>query len=392
MKWTNRGILILLVLAGSVAVAETPTQSVTVDCNNGQSLNGTLSNLNKQTPTTVSVNGTCTEYVQVIGFENLVLKGLAGATLLQPTTGAGNLFNSLLFIESSRSVTVDRFSIQADTVTVPAVGIGHGSSDIRLRNLKIQGGTSGIAVFENSQVSIAYVTAQDPEYSALGVYDLSDVHVERSLFENSSGALWHAGMDVGASHVTVYDTTISNMQVGINGHGGAIIDVLTFDTYYPLGGASDVIIENSAGTNYNGVIIDTGGSLNVTGAKLVINKPGQTYGGTSGGVLISDGASMTASNGYLVITGSNGQGVMALNNSHATVIGATVTRGSHGGLVAANLSSIDVSAGTTLSLVSGNSVDLFCDPDSTISGSVNLSGVPTAQCTNLLSGETVTLP
>jgi hypothetical protein len=86
------------------------------------------------------------------------------------------------------------------------------------------------------------------------------------------------------------------------------------------------------------------------------------------------------------------KGVMVLNNSHATVVGATVTGGSHGGLVAANLSSIDVSVGTTLTLVGGNSVDLFCDPGSTITGSANLSGVPTSQCTNLLTGETVTLP
>jgi len=392
MNWTIRGILTLLVLVASVAVAETPTHSITVDCSNGQSLNSALSKLDKQTPTTVSVNGTCTEYVQVFGFENLTLKGLAGASLVQPTGGAGSLLNSLLFIESSRNVTVDGFSLTANTVTVPAVGIGHGSTDIRLRHLNIQGGTSGILVFEESQVSIAYVTAQDPGYSALGVYDLSDVHVERSLFENSTGALWHAGMDVGTSHITVYGTTISNMQVGINGHGGAIIDVQTFDTYYAFGGPSDVIIENSAGTNYNGVVIDTGGSLNVLGAKLVIPKPGQSWGGTSGGVLISDGAALNATNGNLVITGSNGQGVVALNNSHATLTGATVTTGSHGGLVAANLSSIDVSAGTTLTTVSGNSVDLFCDPRSTITGSANLSGAPTAQCTNLLAGDTVTLP
>ena len=308
MNWTNREVLILLVLVASVAVAETPTQSITVDCNNGQSLNGTLSKLNKQTPTTVLVNGTCTEYVQVIGFENLTLQGLAGATLLQPSTGAGNLFNSLLFIESSRSVTVDGLSIQADTVTVPALGIGHGSSDIRLRHLNVQGGTSGIFIFEHSQVSIAYVTAQDPGYATLAVYDSSDVHVERSVLEDSTGALWHVGMDVGASHITVYGTTISNMQVGINGHGGAIIDTEAFDTYYALGGPSDVVIENSAGANYNGVTIDTGGSLNVGSAKLVINKPGQTYGGTTGGVLISDGAALNASNGNLVIMGSNGQG------------------------------------------------------------------------------------
>ncbi len=107
-------------------------------------------------------------------------------------------------------------------------------------------------------------------------------------------------------------------------------------------------------------------------------------------MLISDGASLTTSNGDLVITGSSGQGVMALNNSHATVIGAAITS-SHGGLVAANLSSIDVSVGTTLTLVVG-SVDLFCDSNSAITGTANLSGVPTAQCTNLLAGETVTLP
>jgi hypothetical protein len=180
--------------------------------------------------------------------------------------------------------------------------------------------------------------------------------------------------------------------VGINGHSSAIVDVQAFDTYYALGGQTNVVIDSPAGTNYNGVTISGGGSLNVTGAKLVINKPGQTYGGTTGGVLISDGASLTTSNGYLVITRSNGQGVMALNNSHATVIGATVTGGSHGGLVVANLSSIDVSAGSTLTLVGGNSVDLFCDPGSTITGSANLAGVSVTQCTNLVAGETVTLP
>jgi hypothetical protein len=221
---------------------------------------------------------------------------------------------------------------------------------------------------------------------------LSDVHVERSSFKSSTGSSYQVGLFVGASHITMYDTTITNMQVGIEGYAGSIIDVLTFDTYYSTGGPSDVVIDSPAGTNDNGVTISEGGSLNVTGAKLVINKPGQTYGGTSGGVLISNGAAMTASNGYLVITGSNGQGVMVLDNSHATVIGATVTKGSHGGLVAANLSSIDVSAGTTLTLVGGNSVDLFCDPGSAITGSANLSGAPTSQCTNLLAGETVTLP
>ena len=132
---------------------------------------------------------------------------------------------------------------------------------------------------------------------------------------------------------------------GSKAYAGSIIDVLVFTSYYTNVVPTDVVINSPAGTNYNGVTISGGGSLNASTANLVIKKPGQSYGGTSGGVLISDDASMTATNGSLVITGSNGQGVMALNNSHATVIGATVTGGCHGGLVAANLSSIDVSAG-----------------------------------------------
>jgi hypothetical protein len=388
MKW---GILVLSLLVTSIALAETPSQAIAVDCSQGQSLSAALSKLNKQTFNTVTVNGTCTEYVQLIGFENLTLKGLPGAALMQPTTGKGNQFDSLLFIGSSHGVTIDGFSMQANTVITSVVAIGHGSTDIRLRHLDIQGGDLGISVFEQSQVSIAYVTAQDPGFSTLGVFDLSDVHVERSAFKSSTGASFQIGLFIGTSHITIYGTTISNMQIGIDAYAGSIIDVLTFTTYYSTTWPTNVVIENPAGTNNNGVTIDAG-ALNVSSAKLFIDKPGQTFGGTSGGVLISDGASMTASNGNLVILGSNGQGVMALNNSHATLTGAIVTKGMHGGLVAANLSSIDVSAGSNLTNVNGNSVDVFCDGSSKITGTVNLSGAPTTQCKDLLSAETVTLP
>jgi len=396
MKLTSVGILIVLVLASSVAWAATLTQSITVDCNSGQSLNGTLSKLSKQTPIIVSVNGTCTEYVQVLGFQNLTLKGISGAALVQPSTVPGNLFTAVLFIENSQSVTVDGFNIQAGTTTVEAIGIDHGSRDIRLRNLTIQGGGDGILIAENSQVSLAYVTGKDPGYAPLGVYDLSDVHVEHCLFEDTTGEPYHAGIDVGASHVTVYDTIIRNMQVGINLYAGSIVDVLAFDTYYPYSGSPQVTITSPAGTNYNGVFLSGKSSLNLNGVnqqatKLVINQPGQTYGGTTAGVLVSDGSVLEASSG-LVITGSHGQGILVLNNSHATLQGVTVTGSGHGGLVASNLSSIDGSAGSTLSQVGGNGVDLFCDPDSTITGSANLSGVSTTQCSNLLAGQTVILP
>jgi hypothetical protein len=326
-----------------------------------------------------------------VGFQGLILKGLSGATLVQPTTSGGTLFNAVLYIESSNSVLVSGLNVSAGT-TVAAIGIGHGSSDIRLRYLNVTGGTEGIAVFENSQASIAFVQAQAPGYATLAIYDSSDVHVEHSQFTAASGAGFNVGIALGASHVTLYSTIISNMQVGIGAYDTSIVDLVTFNTYYSTGGSTDVTIENAAGTSNYGIQVDGGGSLNVASARLVINKPGQTYGSTTGGVLLSDGASMNASNGNLVITASSGQGVVAMDNAHATLAGATITGGGHAGLVAVNLSSIDISAGTTLSTIGGNTVDLFCDSNSWVTGSSNIAGVPKAQCTNLLTSETVALP
>lgn len=393
---TIRDILMLCVLVASLALAETAAQStsVTVDCGSGQSLNTALSKLNKHVATIVSVTGTCTEYVDVSGFQNLTLKGMPGAAIVQPSTPPPNLLGILLLIEGSQSVTVTGFSIQAGTASGSAIGIDHGSTDIRLRNLQVVGGDFAITIAEQSQVSIAYVTSKDAGFSSLGVFDLSDLHLEHSTFEESTGAGFHEGLFIGTSHVTMYDTTIRNMQVGINAYGGSIIDILAFETYYPYGTSNKVTISGAPGSNDDGVSVSGGSQLNVTGTgqqatKLVIDQPGQAYGGTTAGVLISDHSVLEASSN-LVITGSRGQGIVVLNNSHATLTGATITGSGHGGLAASNLSSIDVGSGT-LTDVGGSGVDLFCDSSSRITGAANLAGTPTAQCSNLLPGE-FTLP
>jgi hypothetical protein len=383
MTKVQSGVLVLLALMCTVATvnASTPPNVVTVDCTQGQSLNRALSKLDKHTPTTVLVNGTCTESVQVIGFENLTLKGLPGATLVQPSTST----NSPLFIGSSSSLLVTGFSVDATTTT--AIGIGHGSTDVRLRDLNVTGGPA-ITVFENSQVSIAYVKAQSPGYAILAIYDSSDVHFEHSQLKAMPG--WVQGIQLGASHITMYDVTITNAQIGIAATAGSIVDMWYYSSYYKPGNSTDITITNPAGTNTYGVQVDAGGSLNV-GARLVIDKAGQTWGGTSAGILLSNGSSMYATTGNLSITRSYGQGVVAMNNSHATISG-TIQGSGHGGLVATNLSSIDVATTSTLSTIGGNSVDLFCDLNSWITGTANIAGAPTAQCTNLLPTETVPMP
>src|SRR5215472_1632380 len=395
MKRSVSAVSILLLALTFVAAAQQPASTpITVDCSKGQSLNQTLANLNRQVAYNVSVNGTCTEFVHAIGFHNLLLKALPGATLVQPGTGGGNLGNATLYIESSQSVQVEGFAFDGSAGTFADIAILHGSTDIRLRSLYIHGGNEGIVVVENSQVSVAYVHVHDTGYASLSMWDSSDVHVEHCLFEYTTNGQnqWHVGIALGASHVTMYATTIRNMQQGISGSADSIVDLGAFNTYYVGTGNTDVVMDNSGGFNFAGVAL-TGGSLNVGNAKLVLNKSGQSWGGTTAGVLLDEGASMIANSGYLSLLGSLGQGIMAMNNSHATLFGATISNGTHGGLVAINNSSIDLSTNNTPpSTISGNAVDLFCDSNSIITGTANIAGSPTAQCTNLLSSETVPLP
>ena len=395
-------ICILSVVAGLAALganAQTVTGSddiadpVVVNCDQGQSLNNTLSRLNKHFPATVLVKGTCTEFVQVNGFEGLTLKGLPGATLQQPSTNPGNgLIIHVLLIEASRSITIDGFAIHSGASALGDIGIGRNSIDVQLRNLTVDGASVfGIFVFESSQVSLAHVTARNPGFATVGVVDISDVHIESCLFENSTGAPWHAGLSVGSGHVTMQNTTIRNMQVGIDIGAMGSVDIQSFNSYFPVSTPNDVVIESPTGTNFYGVSVRDGSLLHLGDTKLRITNPGQPWGGNTAGVFVTDGGRLSAG-ANLVISGSQGHGVLVSNNSHASLAGSSITGSGHGGLVAANLSTISVATSNPLTLVGGNKTDLFCDLKSVITGSANLGGVPIVSCGNLLTGDTEPLP
>jgi hypothetical protein len=396
-------ICILSVMAGLAALganAQIVTGSgvmadpVVVNCDQGQSLNRTLSRLDKDSPATVLVKGTCTEFVRINGFEGLTLKGLPGATLQQPTTDPGNgLIIQVLLIEASRSITIDGFAIHSRASAFWDIGIGQNSIDVQLRNLTVDGPSGfGIFVYESSQVSLARVTARDPGFATVGVADVSDVHIESCLFENTTGAPFHEGLLVVSGHVTMQTTTIRNMQVGIDIGTHGSVDIQSFNTYFPLSVPTDVVIESPAGTNFSGVSVKSGSSLNLGDTKLRITNPGQPWGGNTAGVSVSDGSTLNGG-ANLIISGSQGQGVFVSNNSHASLAGSSITGSGHGGLVVANLSTVAVGTGTNpLTQISGNGTDLFCDSKSLITGGANIANATSVQCGNLLTGDTVPLP
>lgn len=363
-----------------------------VDCDRGQSLNQALSKLEKHTPITILVSGTCTEYVQIIGFDGLTLQGLPGATLSQPSTDPNNgLTIQVVLLNASRSVTLDGFAIHSRSSALSGIGIGRNSTGIQLHNLTVDGSASfGIMVFEGSQVEMAKVYAHDPGYAAVGAYDVSDVHIEDCLFEQTVTGPWNAGVDVGSGHVTIQRTVIRNMEVGINISTGGRVDIQSYNSYFPLSSNNDVVIDNPARTNFWGAAVGTGSMLSVGYPKLRINNPGQTWGGNSGGVNVYDGSTLSAG-ANLVISGSQGQGIFVSNDSHATLAGSSITGSGHAGVVVANLSTVEVGASNPPTQILGNAVDLFCDSKSVISGGANMSYAVNF-CPNLLPGDTEPIP
>lgn len=377
----------LLATLLSVGIWSTTAWAVTVDCDAGQSLSQALAKVNKLTPTTVTVKGTCTEYVLVDGFDNLTLNAVQGATLQQPSTNPQNN-QYVLSIRASRSVTVSGLAVHSLATIFSSIGIGGGSNDITLQSVSTDG-SWGVVVYEASQVWLKKVTVNlTAGYAAVSAFDKSDVHIVDCLLERPTDSDFDAGLFVSSGHVTMQGTTIRDMQQSINVGASGSVDLDNFDS---TAAGIDVFIENPSGTNYNGAIVTDSSSLNISSAKLHISNAGQSYGYDTGAVLVTNGSTLNAG-ASLIVTGSQGQGVIVSNSSHAELAGSSITGGVHGGLVVVNSSTAGVDAATPLTAIGANGTDLFCDSKSQIAGVLNISNAKVVQCNNLLSGKYVTLP
>lgn len=379
------GAISVLFLVSAAFADNGPT--IPVNCDKGQSLNKTVSKLNKDFPTTILLQGTCNEYVTIDGFENLTINGQSGATIQPSAAPAPGNVTSVVSITGSRGVTISGIAVHSLPSVFAGIAIGKGSNQILIQNVNTDG-SAGVVVYEECQAWLVNVnTNLTSGFAALWVFDKSDVHIVGGSLQKPSSGGFNAGLFIGSGHVTMEGMTIRDMQQGININGSGSVDLNNFGL---LPSGSDVVIDNPSGTNFNGVIVSEGSSLNLGNVNLRINNAGQPWGGTTGGVLVTDDSVLSAGPS-LIVTNSQGQGLVVTNNSHATLAGSTITGGLHGGIVVANLSTADNGFGS-LTTVSGNGTDLFCDSNSFITGAVNLTGVSTVNCGNLVAGNTVPLP
>jgi hypothetical protein len=326
--------------------------------------------------------------VVIDGFINLTLTGLDNATIQQPASDPPTSPIYVLSVKASRGVTLSGFAVHSRTSAFSVIGIGKGSTDILVSKVSTEG-SWGIVAYEASQVWLVQVNVNITSgYAAVSAFDKSDVHIVDGLLQRPADSGFYAGLLVSSGHVTMQGMTIRDMQQSINVNDSGSVDLVNFEST-ALG--VDVIVENPSGTNFNGAVISDSSSLNLNSAKLRISNAGQPWGGDTAAVFVTNGSTLGAGS-KLVVSGSQGQGVIVSNNSHAQLAGSSITGSAHGGLVVLNLSTAGVDSSSPLTTISGNGTDLFCDSKSQITGALNVANASTAQCSNILPGTYEILP
>ena len=361
---------------------------ILVDCNAGQTLTHALAKLDKVTPATVQFTGTCTEFVLIDGFSNLTLRGTQGATIQQPSTTPPASPALVVSIKASRSVTLKGFTVQSLPSAFQSIGIGKGSTDVVVQGVNTAG-SWGIEAYETSQVWLVNVNVDVTSgFAAVSAFDKSDVHIVGGTLHRAAVTGFRAGLLVGSGHVTVQGLKIRDFEEGMSIGSSGSVDLVNFQA---TSASSDVIIENPAGTNVYGAVVDGTASLNISSARLLISNAGQPYGFNSSAIFVTNGSTLNAGAG-LVITGSRGQGVMVSNNSHAEFEGASISGSGHGGLVVVNESTAGANLQTPLTSISGNATDLFCDSSSRITGASYIANTTVVQCNSVITGLYESLP
>src|SRR5260370_41944650 len=135
-------------------------QTRTVNCDEGQSLNFTLATLTKLQLASVTVKGTCTEYVLVDRVYDLTLTGTPGATLQQPSPPPPPGLSFVLSIKASRSMSVINLAFHSLPSALSSIGIGGGSNQVRVPE-ETTHGFLGIFVYEDSQKRLGRVKVQN---------------------------------------------------------------------------------------------------------------------------------------------------------------------------------------------------------------------------------------
>jgi len=362
-------------LAGLLMAAS--TQTLTVDCGKGDSINDQLAKAAPDKNVIIQVSGTCTETVTIADFEGLSLQ-LAGnptAILNNPSSAAPGA--PVVNVVESRQVTISGLTINGATRVTNC-------RNCFFNNNVVNSPATGIAFFQSegvmqgNKIYITPTTGLGP--IGVGVSALSDV----GMFGNEIHGLGSPRVGLG---VSVNLGAQVRMSGGVT---GAVIEGFTTGLVVRDGSGLLAGGPPQCGSPLTACILV---SNNNQGARITSSNAslgGMTFDANAQGVYVELGSSVSIGPNSAV-TNSTGSavpflqslGVFATHNSSLVVGSLTSITGNGDRGVAVGTNSSALLAPPNL-VISGNLKNVTCDATSIVTGANSYTGgpPPIADCPN----------
>jgi hypothetical protein len=350
---------------------------LSVDCNAGERVATALAAVRAQRPTgrtTITVRGTCSEFVDVHDFERLTLQGV-GDAVIAPTMTSPDMYHVPLGLRNSRDILVSDLTLKGlDTCGV----LFEDCQDCQLAHSSVEGQT---VVTHKSRIKFMDdVFDAGTSLAALFVADNSVVHMGNSAFVPGIGT--QAGLYVlDGAIVKLWGTTIQGFAIGVRVVGASVhmYDVSKLFPGVPPGDPTVVIADSSQ----VGVKVSDGGRAQLGDVQLTNNGNG------SGAGILAERSSIVTLASTVEISGGAGSGLLLKNGSHALLAGRIVNAAGNGLVV---LNDSTATAASAVEILGSGAQDIFCDTMSLLSGTSRITGVTKITCPNQNSGDTVPLP
>jgi Right handed beta helix region len=371
-------LLALFSIAGRARAAD-----VTVGCPGGSggtypTINAALTAIGLTGPSTITVTGTCTEYVALTNARSLAILGSAGAKLV-----ALQDFDAI-DISLSQDITIAGLEI----VGVPGSVAG--------------GGGAGVYAYDGSEVHILSCNIHDNEGGGVVADTKTQLFLHGTTVHNNTP---NDGLDVlNNSSADVFGTTIQNNGLPVTGGVGILVNdrsslvlrqansILNNGDYGILATVlSSVHIQSAVVGNFStisghgvdGIAVARDSSLQINGASpqvVTANGSSCPLDPTCGGVYALRNSVVNLGNAS--ITGNHGSGVNVDQGSNLVLNSATLSNNSGDGVHVEEIAIGNINLGNTITGNGGASV--FCDSRSLVLG--DLSAFSKVKCAQSQGG------
>jgi hypothetical protein len=258
-------VTVALLLAAPVFSAQ--AAAVLVDCTKkGTTLTAALAKLTKSAANTVTISGTCTEDVSVVGYTGLTLIGNPGAAItgtLTPSAG------TTLTVDGGSTITVQSLTINNGPSEGATGAMCTGRSLCVFDNVVIQGSgapsQTGLSLQNQSSADVLGATLIKNNDTGLGVFGASTVNMRPDTFgvagpviagNSSFGAIVQDG-----SFLRTDDVRITGNFVGVFVQRGAVIKILDENGFGSVdNNASDGIMVLASSAQVGVAVTNNGGN------------------------------------------------------------------------------------------------------------------------------------